>query len=206
MISKGTVYLFLKGLDLEWKQTMLSPSIVYVEIHSEIFSFPKWLYHYTFLSTIYDTFQLLVHTLPIFGMSVLLILVTKGCIVMAVLQWGDSPACTRDYHYCCNLSSYPTGQLVHNHVIKHQSKNSVFLTQKLHVWYVTTSKSRSVSPVVSKLLPTPHRLTLHWPLITFQSAFWPFSELSVVPHGCWHFFFELQFCSPSLTGHLIPYS
>ena len=60
-------------------------------------------------------------------MSVFLILV----IVLAVLWWLFSnevthQACTRDSYYCCNLSSYPTGQLVHNHLLNASQRTLCF--------------------------------------------------------------------------------
>lgn len=58
----------------------------------EIFSFPKRLYHYTFLPTIYDTFQLLYILTNIWYVSLSNFSHCVGCTVMAVLQCGDSPS------------------------------------------------------------------------------------------------------------------
>ena len=205
MTNKGTMHSFLKGLDLgvETECAKSKHNICWNTL--EIFSFPKCLYHDTFLPTIYDTFQLLYILASIWYVGLSNLSHCAGCTVVPVLQWGDSPSLPPRLPLLLWPIIVPHRATSPQSFTEHQSKNSVFLTQKLHVGYVTTSKSRSVSPVVSKLLPPPRRLTTFGPWITFQSTFWPFSELSVAPHGCWHFF-ELQFCSPSLTGHLIPYS
>ena len=159
MTNKGTMHSFLKGLDLgvETECAKSKHNVCWNTL--EIFSFPKCLYHDTFLPTIYDTFQLLYILASIWYVGLSNLSHCAGCTVVPVLQWGDSPSLPPRLPLLLWPIIVPHRATSPQSFTQHQSKNSVFLTQKLHVGYVTTSKSRSVSPVVSKLLPPPRRLT-----------------------------------------------
>lgn len=96
--------------------------------------------------------------LPIFGMSVFLILV----IVLAILWWLFSnevthQACTRDYHYCCNLSSYPTGQLVHNHLLN--AKELCVSAMETACWIGNSLQKQMCFSSGEHALPPLHRRT-----------------------------------------------
>lgn len=79
IINKATTHWFLKGLYLA------------VEIHSicwnslEIFNFPKWLYHYTFLPTAYDTSSCCACSPTLWIISLQAIVTHSGAF--SLIQW-----------------------------------------------------------------------------------------------------------------------
>lgn len=93
MINKGTVYSFLKGLNLGVEtQTMLSPSIVYMLKYTRNFQFSKVVIPLYILVNNIRHFQLLYILTNIWYVSLSNFSHCVGCIVIAVLQWGDSPS------------------------------------------------------------------------------------------------------------------